>query len=201
MSWTVARCSAEAAEWACRRWHYTGTVPNGRRVDHGYWEGDDFKGSVSYAHGANMNLATQYTRPFETCELVRVALARHERPVTQILSRSLQLLKATNPGLRLVVSYADTRQGHLGTIYQAGNWIYVGTIGDPHIVIHGQRHHGRSVSSRYGTRSLPWLRKHVDPEAHREDPLPKHKYLMPLDRKLGRDLRKLHQPYPKLNRG
>lgn len=31
------------------------------------------------------------------------------------------------PGLRLVVSYADAGQGHVGTIYQATGWLYPDT--------------------------------------------------------------------------
>ena len=39
----------------------------------------------------------------------------------------LKQLKKDAPMVRLVVSYADCDQEHLGTIYQATNWIYEGT--------------------------------------------------------------------------
>ena len=63
----------------------------------------------------------------EACELVRVALApgRHH-PTSQCLAQSLKLLRRQSPGLRLVVSYADTKEGHLGIIYQATNWLFLG---------------------------------------------------------------------------
>ena len=39
---------------------------------------------------------------------------------------ALRLLARHSPGLRLVVSYADPAQGHVGTIYQAAGWTYLG---------------------------------------------------------------------------
>lgn len=39
-----------------------------------------------------------------------------------LISRSLKLI----PRPAIVVSYADTAQGHIGIVYQATNWIYTG---------------------------------------------------------------------------
>lgn len=39
-----------------------------------------------------------------------------------LISRSLKLI----PGPKIILSYADTSQGHVGYIYQATNWIYTG---------------------------------------------------------------------------
>lgn len=43
------------------------------------------------------------------------------------ISRALKLLKEKKPKYRFVVSFADQRQGHVGTVYQATNAIYTGT--------------------------------------------------------------------------
>ena len=42
------------------------------------------------------------------------------------ISRCLRLLKREMPRIRAVISFADTTQGHVGTIYKATNFFYVG---------------------------------------------------------------------------
>ena len=57
----------------------------------------------------------------------------------------------------------------------------------------------RTLHNRYGKggQSISWLQKNVDPSAKRVKNGIKHKYLYPLDRKLGKQLQKIALPYPK----
>ena len=136
----------------------------------------------------------------EVAELTRVALREHKTPVTQLLAKAMTLLKQTSPGLKLIVSYADINQGHIGIIYQASNWIYEGkTVPAGYFIINGVRKHGRSVSAFYKTSSLEWLRKNIDPDARIVYDQGKHKYLMPLDKKTRKQIILLSKPYPKEN--
>ena len=83
-----------------------------------------------FAWGANRHLAGEYKLKMTECaELCRVALDKHATPVSRILAIAIRMLKHEMPGLRLLVSYADLNRGHLGKIYQASNWMYVGTQG------------------------------------------------------------------------
>lgn len=43
-----------------------------------------------------------------------------------LISQSFRWLRQHRPDVRLLISYADQAQGHVGTIYQATNWIYTG---------------------------------------------------------------------------
>jgi hypothetical protein len=45
------------------------------------------------------------------------------------ISRALRLLRQDRPNYAAVLSFADTTQGHVGTVYQATNAIYCGTTG------------------------------------------------------------------------
>lgn len=194
-------CSHQAAKHAVMRWHYSRRMPNAKLVRIGVWESGRFVGAVIYGCGANRHLAS----PFglgreEACELVRVALAPgRKRPTSQCLGISLKLLKRQSPGLRLVVSYADTKEGHLGTIYQATNWLFVGASTQSYLKVRGQIEHPRSLYDRYGPRgqSLPWLREHVDPRAERVSMPAKLKYVWPFDTQLRQELSEIAQPYPK----
>lgn len=193
-------CTHAAAKYAVERWHYSRSLPGGKLVKVGVWEGGKFVGVVVYGCGATPNIAKPYgLTQREVCELVRVALCEHQAPTSKVIALSLRMLRKVNPGLRLVVSYADTAQGHHGGIYQAGGWIYTGSQSYHVIRIHGRMRHPRSIGSRYGSgsQSIAWLRKHLDPDAELIRTPAKHKYLMPLDTMMQSVVMKLAQPYPK----
>ena len=194
-------CSHEAAKHAVLRWHYSRAMPAAKLVKIGVWEGEKFVGSVLFGSGANRHIA----RPFglqatQVCELVRVALAPGRRyPTSKVLAISLRLLRQQCPGIRVVVSYADTKEDHVGTIYQATNWLFVEAANQPYLRVKGKVEHPRTLHARYGKggQSLPWLRKHVDPRAERVDMPDKLKYVMPLDQDMRARLEPLAKPYPK----
>jgi hypothetical protein len=138
----------------------------------------------------------------EAVELCRVALNKHKTPVSRLLSFSIKMLKKTNPGLRLIVSYADANQGHIGAIYQATNWIYVGEFATERgIIINGKLIHRRTINSRYGTSSIEWLKTNIDPVAEVVRGFPKYKYLYPLDDAMRKQVEVLRKPYPKRGTG
>lgn len=197
----VAPVGFDAADYACRNWHYSGRMVKGRAVKFGVWEDGQFVGAVVYGSGANAGLGSPYgLDQIEVCELVRVALREHRAPVTQIVAETLRQLKASQPGLRLVVSYADPTQGHHGGIYQAGNWLYdgVSTVREVYVV-NGRRYHGKAMRQLRNTHTqrgvparnaLEWARKVLDPNATEEVAPGKHRYLMPLDRRMRREIEK-----------
>lgn len=116
-----------AAKFACENWHYSGCLPAGKLVKVGAWEGGKFIGVVLFGRGATPNLGKPYDLGQDECvELVRIALTRHENAVSRIASLAMKFLQKANPKLRLIVSFADSSQGHHGGIYQAGNWVYNG---------------------------------------------------------------------------
>lgn len=197
--------SHEAARYSVARWHYSRNMPKSKLVRFGVWEGERFCGSIIYGLGANRHIA----RPFglkdqEVCELVRVALAPgREHPTSKCVAISLRMLRQQSPGLKLVVSYADSGQGHIGILYQAVGFYFIGSSDQSYIRVLGKIEHPRTLWDRYGRQgqSIPWLRENVDPNAERVPMAPKLKYVFPLDRKLRRELQAIAQPYPKSVRG
>lgn len=211
MSLVVAPCDRKAAAHAVANWHYSETMPSGRLIMLGVWEDDRYIGCVLFGRGANDRLLSPFgLRQSEGCELVRVALREHRAPVSQIVAEALRQLKRRNPGLRLVVSFADPAQGHHGGIYQAGGWLYLGRADvTREFVIHGEQTHERSVSAmltqakpyparrkRDGESRIDWLRRVHDPNARAVKVDGKHRYVMPLDRGMRRLVSKRAQPYP-----
>ncbi len=181
----------EAAKFACLNWHYSKSIAVGKTVKVGAWEDGKFIGVVVFSYGANANISKPYgLKQVECCELVRVALTNHKTEVSKIVAVALKFLRKTSSGLRLVVSYADTGQGHHGGIYQAGNWIYCGYFdGESSVVVNGRLMHRRQAYSLFGT-TRPKGSVNVPSTG-------KHKYLMPLDDDMRKQIMPLAKPYPK----
>lgn len=190
-------CTHEAAKYAVENWHYSKCLPSFKVVKVGVWEYGKFIGCVLFSMGA----APQAHCPYgigerDICELTRVALNSHETPVTRIVSIALRFLKRQSPGIRLVVSYADPEQGHDGGIYKGGGWLYVGHTGlceQFEYVATGKRVHTKTVrTGRQG-----YATKLKAQGIIRSVKVWKHKYLMPLDDEMRKQIEPLRKPYPK----
>ena len=186
----IAPATAKAATLACTRWHYSGCVPSGKTIRFGVWEDERFIGVVLFSRGASPFLQQRWdVKVTQLCELTRVALRDHATPVTRIVAICLRTLRKTNPDLRLVISFADPMQGHVGGIYKAGNWIYTGTSGETleHFV-RGKWRHVRSA--HYEVR-----RRGAENVATRTCP-GKHRYVYPLDDEMRERALEVAEPYP-----
>jgi hypothetical protein len=193
-------CSHEAAKYAVEKWHYSRRMPKNKLVKVGVWEAGRFVGAVVFGHGATPEIG----RPFglgimQVSELVRVALGRHAAPTSKIVAIALRMLRRVAPGLRLVVSFADWSQGHVGGIYQAGGWVYLGASEYHAYRVNGTVVHPKTLHDRYGRggQSVPWLRANVDAGAERIANGLKHKYVYPLDDAMRAQIAPLAHPYPK----
>lgn len=185
-----------AAKYACENWHYSKTMPSTlqKRVAIGAWEDGSFIGIVLFGHGANPSIGNPYGLTINQCvELTRIALkSGHKNHVSRIVRFALDFLRKSNPKLRLVVSYADTGQGHHGGVYQAGNWIYTGiSAGVSQIWFNGRAWHAKALRT-----SFPNI-KMSDPRVKKLSATDKHKYLMPLDDAMRSTILPLSKPYPK----
>lgn len=200
MSLRLDWCSHEAAKWAVEHWHYSRAMPAGKLTRIGVWEEGQYIGCVLFGRGAAIHIASPFgLQQTQVCELVRVALKGHKTRVSRILAIALRMLKRAQPGLRLVVSFADSQQGHHGGIYQANGWLYLGGRRDRAYRLHGHLHHPKTLHTRYGTggQSVAWLRANIDPDAEQVMMADKHKYVYPLDAAMRAQLQLLAKPYPR----
>lgn len=205
----LTRATPQAIKYACLHWHYSKCVPVNPIGYNVYNDNEEWCGVVLYGSGANNEIGRAYNLvQGAVLELVRVALNGKQEQTSKAVSMSLKQLKKDVPQCRLVVSYADCDQHHLGTIYQATNWIYTGTMmqnkTDSSWVIKGKRYHGRVISdwvkSRGGLRGLTreqFLKKYYDEDAYQYVTQGKRKYLMPLDKAMRKQIQPLSKPYPK----
>lgn len=193
-------CSHTAASYAVTHWHYSKTMPASKLAKVGVWEDGQFVGAIIFGVGATPELCKPYgLTSYQVAELVRVALRAHVTPTSRLVAIAVRLVHHAQPGLKLLVSFADSSQGHHGGIYQAGGWVYTGASYGRYIVTHGKTEHPRSLGARYGVggQSIPWLRRHVDPHARQIAAAAKYRYLFPLDAATRAQVAPLAQPYPK----
>jgi len=186
--------SHEAAKYACTNWHYSKCLPVGKLVKIGAWENNKFIGVVVFGRGANKSLGEPYKLDqTECCELVRIALTDHKTPVSRIMSIAIKLLKNIHKQIKLVISFADSEQNHHGGIYQATNWVYVGkTNSADEYLYKGKRWHGRAFRKSFGSH-LNYMNKGLEIVQGSQ----KHRYLMPLDDNMRKQVQQLAKPYPK----
>lgn len=193
----------EAAKYACEHWHYSkrmvATIQKPAKI--GVWENGLFAGVVVFGCGASSDLGSQYgLKKMEIAELVRIALKdSHATPVTRIVSIALRIIKKSMPGLRLIVSFADSYQNHIGAIYQAGNWIYTGITAGASVYISkdGHEFHARNIGA-YTGRDKYGVKKYAKAEMASIEKRPgKYRYLMPLDDEMRKRIEPLRKPYPK----
>lgn len=191
MSLKIDWATHEQALYACKTWHYTGKIPVNKLVKIGVWESDMFVGVVIFGVGASAQLHKQFKlERFDVCELVRVALTKHETPVSRIIAIALKFLKRSNPGLKLCVSFADPAQGHHGGIYQAGGWVYTGQSSETtEYFYNGDWRHVTDVYKRVTGEKVKTLKSRKKSG--------KYRYVIAFTEETKAQIELLKKPYPK----
>jgi hypothetical protein len=197
----LERASVKAVKYACMRFHYAKRLPAQPIIAYNVFENDVWCGVVIFNNGIG-NINSPYNlKKGQVCELCRVALNGKQSTTSKAVSIAIKLFKKQNPLVKLLVSYADSDEGHNGTIYQAMNWYFTGSnkTGDKFIDpktgkdIHSRSHSPTGIVIQFGvkkrvikTGDLVKIKKGV-----------KHKYIYPLDKSLIPMCKELAKPYPK----
>lgn len=195
----LEKASYQAIKYACLHFHYACAVPQ-TRIGYSVFNSlDEWCGVILVSNGANQFIASSFNMvQGQVVELVRIALNGKQECTSQALAMALKLLKTDAPAVKIIVSYADRNQGHIGTIYQATNWYYIGEYASERgVMLKGKLTHRRSVNSKYGTSNIDWLREHVDPNAQVIKGETKIKYVFPLDKRCLKFIKSMSKPYPK----
>lgn len=201
----LTKATEKAVKYACMNFHYAKCVPVCTLAYNIYNQADEWCGCVVFGRGANKAIGIDYqTVMGGALELVRVALNGKQECTSQAVAMSLKQLKKDCPYCRLVVSYADIDQKHLGTIYQATNWVYIGetAVGESHAyIIDGVKHHEKTIRENVIRKGLPASLENVRKVYGQDTQLffsdGKRKYLFPLDKAMKKQIEPLRKPYPK----
>jgi len=181
----------KAAKFAVLNWHYSKRMPVNKLVKIGAWEDGKFIGAIIFGTGTSARGHLQYgIDRFQVCELVRVALKNHKYEVSKIIAQAIRILKKKCPKIVLITSFADPVLNHVGTIYQAGNWIYAGKSDETkEFFFKGKWRHVTDIYQRQSKETIKTLKTRKRPG--------KYKYLMALTKEMKKRIEIFREPYPK----
>jgi hypothetical protein len=171
----------------------------------GLFDGEEMIGCVIYGKPASPSLCVGVCGKEESdkvIELTRLWIRDNTPKNTEsfLIGRSLRLLPKQKD---IIVSYAEIDAGHLGTVYQATNWIYTGKS-DRHVEwrldgLSGS--HSRHLFDEHG--GVNGAKEFYGERLHRHERPRKHRYIMFNTKSVARrrellsKLRYEIQPYPK----
>jgi len=189
----------ETYQWLLEK-HYAKRIPQIMHAFGLYVDGV-LKGVVTYGIPASPALCMgicgkEYSD--KVLELNRLCLMENNKNESSFLvSHSIQLL----PKPTIVVSYADTSQGHVGYVYQATNFLYTGLSANRvDWTIKGMEHkHSKTISDGM---TLESIKKKYGDDFYYTERSRKHRYIFfhgsKSDKKAMRKLLKYNiEQYPK----
>lgn len=132
-TYEVRKAPTKEAKEFVKTHHYSGGIHNGP-MTYGLYSGETLVGVCAFATPSSENVCASVFGPDHkraVTELHRLVLLDEvpKNAESFFISRALRLLKQDRPYYAAVLSFADTTEGHLGTIYQATNALYCGTTG------------------------------------------------------------------------
>lgn len=214
--------------------HYSGSMPASRRR-YGLYHRGSLAGVAVYSHPVNdLVLTTVFPgKPTDSVELGRFVLLDEvpSNGETWFLARTFELLRKegllgvlsfSDPVSRTTVDGATVHPGHVGTIYQAANGVYLGRgearclrlLSDGRVFSHRAEQKIRKFDQGWRYAAAELVRHGATPLTERDDPcawlstwLPaltrrlrhpgNHKYAWAIDRRVRKALPP-GRPFPKL---
>lgn len=187
--------------------HYTKSLTKGRH-SFGLFRGGQLVGAAVYGQPSGRGVAQSLWEggtEQNTLELLRLFVmdGTGKNAETWFMARCHRLLP---DNVRMLVAYSAPGVGHHGGCYQAGNWLYLGES------LGGQNYYYINAAGEYVNKRIPWQYgprnglPHGERESAKilgltrvEEPR-KMCYVLPLDRKARKRLKREVLPYPKPER-
>jgi hypothetical protein len=169
----------QTTEWLKYK-HYSKRIPPIEYAFGLFNQDNHLQGVVTYSTPVSSNLRGIFNDEFKVIELNRLIVNEglNKNCLSFFVSKSLKML----PSPLVVISYADTSQGHHGYIYQATNFVYTGLSAKrTDWSIKGLEHlHGATIAdlSRGKKNRAEWMREKYGDDFYLKDRPRKHRYFM-----------------------
>jgi hypothetical protein len=197
---TVREISKAVAREFVQKHHYTRKFSSTRYAlgvfykedsDHMFFSGDNetLIGCMTYGHPVSNRTVDSIADGIqldEVLELTRlVCLDGYGKNLeSYVIGQSFEWLKKNDTRVKVLVSYADPEQSHTGGIYRATNWLYQGCgasklMPDYSIKLEetGMWIHSRTVSAKFGNKSIENLARVIGHTFWRKEETSKHRYI------------------------
>lgn len=191
---------AEAAD-VIRRHHYSGRIVNNSYVHLGVYMGSVRIGVLQWGYALNPAKAGSVVADTDSrgyLELNRMWLddAAPRNSESRAISYSLKYIRRVMPQVKWVQTFADERCGRWGVVYQASNFLYVGSHKTAFWELDGETYHDMLLTAhKKGGQRGAFLRENL--HRAKRSVFRQFRYVYFLDRRARSRLRLSVQPYPK----
>lgn len=197
----LEKASYKAIKYACLNFHYAKRLTVAILGYSVFNDNNEWCGVIVFGPSSSKELNNTFRVNGNECiELLRMALNGKQESTSKAMAIGIKLLKKDCPLVKIIISYADSNQGHFGTIYQATNWYFIGqSTKDARsgFMLDGKPVPYRGFAKRYGTTSVGRLKSQLGDRFSIFEAKTKNKYIYPLDKTLIPLCKSLSKPYPK----
>lgn len=205
--YTVLEITAEEANDVVIKFHYSGKVVPNSSLHLGILDQDkNLCGCLSFGPSMNQKSTPQkFTDAEGMFELNRMVMDDNQprNSESQAIGLCVRWLKKYRKDIKWLLSFSDGKEGNVGYIYQATNWVYLGyLLSDSFYDLDGAIMHNVSVWHKY-------KEKHPDRDVKTTDEIlcdnftniskllsKQHVYVFPLHHRVA--FKQERKPYPKL---
>lgn len=160
--------------------------------------GERLIGCCVYATPVGRSAAKSFSdkiKSSEVFELVRLVIedGYGSNIESYVISQTMKMVKKNFPNIKIILSYSDEEQGHIGTIYQAAGFYYQGNktialMPNYSISLNGPDNykwiHSRTVNSKWGSHNIDVLKRKIGKTFWRKKESTKHRYFYILTNKI-----------------
>lgn len=155
------------------KYHYSHNI-NGLMSNYcfGLFDNNTMIGAMIYGKMAMANQWKKYSvndnsNQSTIIELRRLVLIDNTAKNSEsfFIAKTLKWLK-NNTNVEVVVSYADPNYGHVGTVYKASNFVFLGKTSPGKVIMfNGKKYHDKAIRAKYNGKLKPFaikLKKALD---------------------------------------
>ena len=159
----VRPIDSRIARSLCEIYHYLHSYPGGAILNFGIFAGHALVGVAVFSVGPyNVHRYFRDANRGQVITLARLWLDDRcgRNSESRILGVTCRLLRRWQNTAKAIVAYSDPVAGHDGAVYRAAGFLYLGLSGamQKYRLSDGTIHHSRSLSHRFGTHSLRYLK-------------------------------------------
>jgi hypothetical protein len=158
----VYECNIKEIKDFVEKWHYSKSI-NGLSCKHCFKlvYKDKIVGAMIFGRMSMVNQWKKYgNKESEVIELRRLCCIDSTPKNTEsfFISKCLKMIKKYN--YKIIVSYADPTYNHVGTIYKASNFTYVGRTAKGKLIIYKDKiYHDHAIRTKYKGKLKPFAEK------------------------------------------
>ena len=172
------------------KWHYSKSI-NGVKSSYcfGLYDKDKLIGAMLFGRLGMANAWKKYATSIDDVVELRRLCCIDDTPKnteSYFIGQCLRHLRKKTQ-VKCIVSYADSNQGHAGTIYKATNFDYLGMTSPGRVIIRisdGKQYHDKTIRTKYKGELKPYAKRLKEDlengRAYYKKTLGKHIYFMKL---------------------